>query len=144
MKKIILSLSVAVLGCMSFTSCIEEINPQSNTVTKDQAANAPGSFDKFVDAITSNLAGQFNYWPEKQFPYDFGYSSFFLARDIMGNDISLTNSGSHFQTWYTCGTALGPQYAVCQFPWSDYYGWINNCNNVISMVPSLPTITRLE
>lgn len=138
MKKIILSLSVAVLGCMSFTSCIEEINPQSNTVTKDQAANAPGSFDKFVDAITSNLAGQFNYWPEKQFPYDFGYSSFFLARDIMGNDISLTNSGSYYQTWYTCGTALGPQYAVCQFPWSDYYGWINNCNNVISMAGAEP------
>ncbi len=133
MKKIILSLSIAVLGCSTFTSCIEEIDPQSSTVTVDQAGKAPGSFDKFVDAITSNLAGQFNYWPAQQFPFDFGYTSFFLVRDVMGNDIALSNSGSYYSTWYGCGTALGPQYAICQFPWTDYYGWINNCNTVINM-----------
>ena len=138
MKKTILSLSIAVLGCAGLTGCIEEIDPQTNVATSDQVANAPGSFDKLVDAITSSLAGQFNYWPAQQFPYDYGYPSFFLARDVMGNDIALTNSGSWYSTWYCCGTGLGPGYAVCQFPWSDYYGWISNCNNVISMVGSDP------
>lgn len=142
MKKIILSLSVAVLGCSTFTSCIEEIDPQSSTVTVDQAGNAPGSFDKFVDAITSNLAGQFNYWPARVFPFDFGYTSFFLARDVMGNDIALSNSGSSYETWYGCGTALGPGYAICQFPWTDFYGWINNCNTVIKMAGGSPSETQ--
>lgn len=139
MKKIILSLSVAVISCASLTGCIEEIDPQSGTVTVGQAGNAPGSFQNFVDAITSDLAGKFNYWPAKQFPYDFGYTSFFLLRDVMGNDIALTNSGSYYQTWYTCGTGLGPGYAACQFPWSDFYGWINNCNVVIKMGGAEPT-----
>lgn len=139
MKKIILSLTMAALGCVGLTGCIEEIDPKSSTVTGSQAGNAPGSFQNFVDAITSDLAGQFNYWPEQQYPFDFGYTSFFLARDVMGNDIALTNSGSYYQTWYTCGTGLGPQYAICQFPWTDYYTWINNCNTVIKMAGSSPS-----
>ena len=138
MKKIILSLSVAVLSGVGLTGCIEEINPQNSTVTADQVANAPGSYDKLVDAITSSLAGQFNYSPSRQYPYDYGYTSFFLARDVMGQDIALTNSGSWYQTWYTCGTGLGPGYAICQFPWTAYYGWIGNCNNIINMGGSEP------
>ena len=138
MKKIILSLSVAVLSGVGLTGCIEEIEPQNSTVTADQVANAPGSYDKLVDAITSSLAGQFNYSPSRQYPYDYGYTSFFLARDVMGQDIALTNSGSWYQTWYTCGTGLGPGYAICQFPWTAYYGWIGNCNNIINMGGSEP------
>lgn len=146
MKKAILSLSAAFAGCFAFTGCLDEIDPQGGTstgiVTEDQAANAPGSFDNFVGAITNTLSGQFNYWPENQFPYDFGYTSFFLARDVMGQDIALSNSGSYYSTWYCCGTGLGPQYAVCQFPWTDYYGWIKNCNVVISMGSEDPSGTR--
>lgn len=129
MKKTILSLFVTAFGCFSFTSCIEEIDPQSGTVTVDQANNAPGSFDKFVDAVTSQLAGQFNYG--STYPYDFGYTSFFIARDVQGQDVVLNYSGDWYSTWYQCGTGLGPGYAVCQFPWTDYYGWIKNCNIVL-------------
>ena len=130
---------MALLGCAGLTGCIEEIDPQSSTVTVDQAGNAPGAYNNFVDAITSDLSGQFNYWPAQLFPFDFGYSSFFLVRDVMGNDMTLSNTGSYYFTWYSCGTALGPQYAICQFPWTDYYGWINNCNTVIKMAGSNPS-----
>lgn len=140
MKKTILSLFIATVGCFGLTSCIEEIDPQTSYVTVDQAGNAPGSFDNFVSAITSQLAGQFNYWPAKQFPFDFGYTSFFLTRDVEGQDIAPTAyHGSHYGTWYGCGSALGPGYAICQFPWTDYYGWINNCNTVIKMGGSEPS-----
>lgn len=142
MKKTILSLLITAFGCFSLTGCIEEIDPKSGTVTIDQASNAPGSFDKFVDAVTSQLSGQFNYWAARQYPFDFGYTSFFLARDVQGQDISLSYSGDWYSTWYGCGTGLGPGYAICQFPWTDYYGWINNCNTVLKMAGGEPSETQ--
>lgn len=40
-----------------------------------------------------------------------------------------TNSSRH-------GT--GPDYAICQVPWTIYYGWIKNCNVVISLAGEKP------
>ena len=48
MKKILIPFFTVAFGLAFATSCIEEINPQSSTITKDQAANAPGSYDNFV------------------------------------------------------------------------------------------------
>ena len=59
MKKILIPFFTVAFGLTFATSCIEEINPQSSTITKDQAANAPGSYDNFVSGITSSLAGTF-------------------------------------------------------------------------------------
>ena len=131
------------MGCFGLSGCIEEYSPQSNIVTSDQAAQAPGSFDKFVDAITSPLAGQFNYWPAQKFGFDYGYTSFFLARDVAGQDIAPTGLHSMlYSSWYSSSSALGPAYAVCQFPWTDYYGWINNCNIVLKMAGAEPSETQ--
>ena len=111
MKNIVklFSVSMAFLA-FTTTSCIKEIDPQNSTITADQAANAPGAFNNYVAAITSTMAGTFVY---NSNPYDFGYPSFFLQRDVMGQDIALEDDGSEwFSTWYACGTGLGPQYAV--------------------------------
>lgn len=142
MKKIILSITIATLVCFGFTSCIEEIDPQSDTVTIDQAANAPGSFNNFVDAITSQLSGQFCYSPSYGWPIDYGYTSFYIMRDVQGQDIALNYSGDWYQTWAFCGTGLGPGYAYCQIPWTVYYEWINNCNVVIKMAGDEPSDTQ--
>ncbi len=133
-------LGLVVLASFS-TSCIKEIDPQSSTVTVAQAAAAPGAFNNFVDAITSSLTGSFTYnGNSSTTPWDFGYPSFYLMRDVMGNDIVCETSGSEwYTTWYACGTGLGPDYAVCQVPWTYYYKWIKNCNNVISMYLAEPT-----
>lgn len=135
MKKYIVSLAVATLTLTSVTSCIEEYDPQGygNYVTTDQAAQAPGAFDNFVNNVTSSLSGQFTYSGSNQYPYDYGYTSFFQQRDVMGQDIALANDGNWYQSWYTCGVGLGPRYAVCQMPWTYYYGWIKNCNTVLSL-----------
>jgi hypothetical protein len=126
-----------MFGIAVTTSCIKEIDPQSDTVTAAQAANAPGSFDNFVSAITSSLAGSFTYGDTDNYPWDFGYSSFFLQRDAMGQDIA-TEDGGWYGTWYGCGTGLGPQYRDCQVPWTYYYGWIKSCNTVISLAGEEP------
>lgn len=138
MKNITLKLTIALMGCMGLTSCIETIDPKTGFVTEEQATNAPGSYDKFVDAITSSLAGQFNYSPSNGYPFDFGYTSFFLSRDVMGQDIALSYSGDWYGSWYQCTQSLGPNYAICQYPWTVYYSWIKNCNTVIKMAGATP------
>lgn len=114
------------------TGCIEMIDPETNIVTVDQAANAPNGYNNFVSALTS-ITGQFFYWPEKQYPFDFGYPAFYLCRDVMGSDIALTYDGSWWGTWAYSDQGLGPRYAVCQLPWTVYYAWIKNCNTVIAL-----------
>lgn len=132
-------------GLTLATSCIEEIDPQSSTITKDQAANAPGSYQGFVDGITSSLAGKFKFGsgPDDRYPYDYGYPSFYQMRDVMGQDIALSRSGHQYTTWHSCGVALGPQYLLCQFPWTYYYSWIKNCNTVISLAGENPDADKI-
>ena len=141
MKKSILYIAaLAFTTVTTLNSCIKEIDPQSSTVTKDQAANAPGAFDNFVSSLTSSLNGEFTYSGSSHYPWDFGYPSFFLQRDVMGQDIAVETSGSEwYTTWYSCGTGLGPTYAVCQLPWTYYYGWIKNCNTVLSLAGEEPS-----
>ncbi len=138
MKNILKYISIAVVGTMFLASCIKEIDPQTSYVTVDQAAEAPGSFNNYVSAITSSLTGTFTFGSSNA--WDFGYPSFFLIRDVMGNDIVLEDSSSeHYSSWYSCGQALGPQYLVCQAPWTYFYGWIKNCNTVLSLAGEKPS-----
>jgi len=140
MKKSILYIAALALTTVAtLNSCIKEIDPQSSTATKNQAANAPGAFDNFVSSLTSSLNGKFTYSGSSHYPWDFGYPSFFLQRDVMGQDIACETSGSEwYTTWYSCGTGLGPTYAVCQLPWTYYFGWIKNCNTVLSLAGEEP------
>lgn len=134
MKKIFNLFMLAAAGTLSLSSCIEEVEPQSSTVSLEQAANAPGSFDSFVDNLTANLSGSFLYGgTENTYPYDYGYTSFFLVRDVEGNDIITMGTNNWFSTWYNNVAYMASGYARCQYPWSLYYGWIKNCNTVISM-----------
>ena len=137
MKKI-LSIFAASLICIAVsTSCIKEIDPQGSTITADQAQEANGSFANFVSTITSTLVGEFVYYGSSSYPFDYGYPSFFIWRDIMGMDLTANSS-----TWYYAPmmyfTYLGPTYAYCQFPWTCYYTWIKNCNTVLAMVGDNP------
>ena len=144
MKSKVKILTWAAAGLVLLSGCIKEIDPQTSNVTIDQANNAPGAFENFVSAITNSLAGSFTYSKSKQHPYDFGYPSFFLMRDVMGQDIALEDKGNEwYTTWYACGVGLGPQYAVSQYPWTYYYGWIKSCNIVISMAGENPDGERM-
>lgn len=122
------------------TGCLDETFPQQGTVTVDQAEEAPNSFDNFVTACTSTLSGEFIYDAAEMYPFDYGYTSFFLQRDVMGQDVVCDDSESeHYSTWYTCGVGLGPTSAICQLPWALYYKWIKNCNVVLSIAGKEPS-----
>lgn len=139
MKKILMSIAASALVLSGMTSCVEDVVPQSGSVTSEQASAAPGAYNNFVNAITSSLAGSFTYSGSDTQPYDFGYPSFFLQRDVMGQDMVCEDSGSEWYTvWYCATSALGPTYARCQLPWTYYYGWIKNCNTVLSLAGETP------
>jgi hypothetical protein len=144
MKKILLSLVIVAFGFAFATSCVEVIDPQNSTITVDQAANAPGAYDNFVAALTSTLLGEFTYSGNSTTtPYDYGYPSFYLMRDVMGQDMVAGYGNNWYMTWYSCGTGLGPMYAVSQYPWTYYYKWIKNCNIVLSMAGETPDENKI-
>lgn len=133
-----ITIASAALVLLS-TSCIKEINPQSSTVTLEQASNAPGSFDNFVAGITATLTGEFIFGVSNNYTYDLGYPSCMIQRDVMGQDMVIEDSGSEwFTNWYGCSQTLGPKYLVCQIPWTYYYGWIKSCNDVIALAGEDP------
>lgn len=139
MKKI-LYVGAAISAGLFTTGCIEEIDPQSSTVTVNQANNAPNAFENFTGALTSQLSGKNIYDASKvgSQPNMFGVTSWFIAFDILGQDIVPNYSGDWFSAWYECSVGLGPGYAYCQYPWTIYYSWIKDCNTVIGNAGETP------
>ena len=138
MKKIFLSIVSVALAMPMLTSCIEEIDPQTSYVTQKQASETPGFFESSVASLISNLNGQFTYSGSDNHPYDFGYPSFFLQRDAMGQDMVTAGTNNWYSTWYEASYGLGPTYARCQVPWTYYYKWIDNCNKAITLYKEAP------
>ncbi len=137
MKKI-LTLTAGAL--LLLPSCIQEFEPQSSTVTENQAANAPGSYENFVSNLSSSVAGQFIFSSSQyRKPNDFGYPSMMLMRDVTGNDMVAGVTNNWFFCWYECNVQLAPIYLYCQYPWTYYYGQIKNCNTVISLAGENPS-----
>ena len=131
MKKVFSNIAVLLLGGTLLTGCMEEFSPQNSTITAQQAFDAPGSLNNFVSALNSTLAGEFVYGGTSDLVWDFGYPSFFLQRDAMGNDFVAQGTNNWFSSWYEVSNELGPGFAVCQVPWTVYYQWIKNCNTVL-------------
>jgi hypothetical protein len=130
-------LIAGVVTLFTTTSCMKDVEPQSSTVTSTQVSNAPGAFQNAVDAITSTLCGQFTYAGSDYRAYDFGLPSFYLERDVMGQDVAYPYQ-NWFTSWYACDH-LGPSWAVSQLPWTYYYGWIKSCNEVLSLAGTEPS-----
>lgn len=136
MKNIFKIAIVALSAASLMTSCMKEINPQSNYATSDQVAAAPGAFDMYVSAITASMVGSYSFG--SSYGYDLGgYPSFMFHWGVMGQDIVIED-GSTFSQWYTSGVALGSQYLICQMPWTYFYKWINNCNIVLGIIGGEP------
>ncbi len=138
MKKILILTAGAL---MLLPSCIQEFAPQQGTVTEDQAANAPGSYENFVSALTSSVAGQFTFpGSGYQKPNDFGYPSLILMREMTGNDMVAVGGGYNwFSTWYQSSVTLAPIYLNCQYPWTYYFGQIKNSNTVLNLAGENPS-----
>lgn len=142
MKKLILYIT-GISALILPTSCIQEFEPQGGSVSSDQAANAPGSYDNFVSSLTSAISGKFTFSGSNyQQPNDFGYTGFYLIRDVMGQDMVAVNN-NWFSTWYQCGVGLAPIYLSCQQPWTYYYSEIYACNTVLKLAGENPDENKI-
>ena len=125
------TLNIAILfaAAAGLASCIDEVEPMSSSATKEQVFAVPSAFQGFVDNLSTSLSGQFIYGTDDDsYPYDFGYPSMMLMRDVMGQDVVCT--GTWFSMWYQC-YALRANTRYAQYPWTVYYGWIKTCNMII-------------
>lgn len=137
MNNILKYIPAVALIVAAGSSCIQEVVPQENIVSADQAASAPGAYDNFVSTITGDLCGQFKYSGSSDaYPYDCGYPAFMLLRDVQGSDMAEPYL-NWFSNWYQ-GQYGGPTYAYAQLPWTYYYSWIKNCNTVLSLAGEEP------
>lgn len=142
MKKLILYIT-GISALILPTSCIQEFEPQGGSVSSDQAANAPGSYDNFVSSLTSAISGKFTFSGSNyQQSNDFGYTGFYLIRDVMGQDMVAVNN-NWFSTWYQCGVGLAPIYLNCQQPWTYYYSEIYACNTVLKLAGENPDENKI-
>lgn len=142
MKKLILYIT-GISALILPTSCIQEFEPQGGSVSSDQAANAPGSYDNFVSSLTSAISGKFTFsGSDYRQPNDFGYTGFYLIRDVMGQDMVAVNN-NWFSTWYQCGVGLAPIYLNCQQPWTYYYSEIYACNTVLKLAGENPDENKI-
>lgn len=144
MKKIFSILLALIVSTTFLTSCIEEVDPQQALLTEEQYSVTPGAFESQVSALTSNLSGKpLYYGSASDASYDFGITSLWLHRDQFGQDIVPAGPANFFIYWYGMAISyLGSSYALCQIPWTIYYGWIKDCNTAISMYKAAPTADK--
>ena len=131
MNKIFSAIIMTALGATMLTGCIEEVAPQNGTPSLEQVLRAPNAFENMVANLTASLSGQRLYSTTRNQVWDYGYTSLFLTRDVEGQDIAAAGSNNHYSAWYQNVQYLAAGYAVCQLPWTYYYGWINDCNVVL-------------
>jgi tetratricopeptide (TPR) repeat protein len=119
---------------IALSSCLEETFPQGGTVTSEQKAQVEAavlSTGVGMDAWMNNYnteSGSISHT-------DFGYPALMIMRDLMGQDLVYNPQYNQFGTHYGITIALGPDYAMCQFPWRWYYKWAFNANELITLVP---------
>lgn len=113
------------------TSCIEVIEPMSSTITSDQVGQSADAYNTAVLAVTSTLFGDFTYGNKSDNARDYGYPSFYLVRDVTGQDIAQPND-NWYGPWYEA-SGIGQSTGAAQFYWTCYFKWINNCNKVIGL-----------
>lgn len=119
------------LAATSLTSCVEDADMLTGTVTVEQVQSSPTA----VKSMALGLPARQNLmWSEDSHCY-FGYAAEMIVRDIMTGDyLHAGETGySHFISWGR-NTYMGDAWMKTQFHWNYYYGNILAANNVCAAV----------
>lgn len=148
MKKLIYTVSFALILMASATSCIFEVLPDGGSRTQEQVSNGPTSvmlsMIKAVPAsmTTSGTAGYASGYGDHT---DFGIPSIHLRLEHMLEDLATMAENPYYNRFYAycMNEAQGYQYTYCSYFWDVYYSWIRLVNDVIvSVTPVLEGVSK--
>lgn len=122
-------LAFAVVGVMTFTGCIKETMPMGSTATQDQVSSSPSGLAALVSSLNAQMTVYDTLGNEAH--YDFGYPTFLIIWDLLGNDMAtFTTSYHQYRNWEQ-NQYMGYDYAAARMFWTWYYKMIFICNSVI-------------
>lgn len=134
MKKInksIYGVLIAGLTLSAMTSCIDEAEPRSGSVTQkmlEESASATAAAVNGLPAYGKSI------WRERGAHWSYGISAIMRIRDVMADDyVVVDHDYNQFSPW-AATIALGPSYLLGQFVYSYYYNYVLASNLVIGAV----------
>ena len=140
-------LQIAAIVCLFTTglntsSCIEETFPKSSTATAEQIAKSPAAMQAMLNAVVGYVNTYNSYG--QGYSFDFGYSAYGIARDVMCEDFFLYKSGyDYFGDFGKCQSIADNSFVNSLYYY--YYKFLNNANNLIRIVdPATATETTKQ
>ena len=113
------------------TSCIDEAEPRSGSVTQnmlEESASATAAAVNGLPAYGKSI------WRERGAHWSYGISAIMRIRDVMADDyVVVDHNYNQFSPWEET-EALGPSYLLGQFVYSYYYNYVLASNLVIGAV----------
>lgn len=134
MKKIMticLGTAVALMTSMSFTSCIDEVEP-TNGATDNQVSSSETAVASLVNGLNSYAT---NIWSTSTYPASFGYPALMIIRDIQSGEVAYgdKSNGCIFQNWLA-DIYLSREYFVNQFLWYYQMQYAGAATNAIEKI----------
>ena len=133
MKKInksIYGVLIAGLTLSAMTSCIDEAEPRSGSVTQkmlEESASATTAAVNGLPAYGKSVWDKGAHW-------SYGISAIMRIRDVMADDyVVVDHDYNQFSPW-AATIFLGPSYLLGQFVYSYYYNYVLASNLVIGAV----------
>lgn len=130
MKRYIVKAALAVVLTGGVSSCIDEFQPESSTVTSEQLTKMSSGTTGLVNAI-SGIFGEPNTITSEE--YDLGYMGLGMIRDIHCSDFPIYTSSYDYFWYYTTNTYLGNNYVTAYYPWAYYYKLIASTHQVLRL-----------
>ena len=134
MKKInksIYGVLIAGLTLSAMTSCIDEAEPRSGSVTQKMLEESASATAAAVNGLP--VYGK-SIWRERGAHWSYGISAIMRIRDVMADDyVVVDHDYNQFRLWAET-SALGPSYLIGQFVYSYYYNSVLASNLVIGAV----------
>ncbi|MDE6418576.1 MAG: RagB/SusD family nutrient uptake outer membrane protein [Duncaniella sp.] len=132
--KIFAALALSSAALLSFTSCIDEVQPNGGTITTTQLQSSPAAGMSTLTAIPSMIlyCGVDN-WDKH---CDIGYAGMMIIRDRMTGDMCINPNGTNYDQW--SGYAQGRMDEGYWFPQiiTYYYGkLVLTCNKAAEAFP---------
>lgn len=132
--------ALALTGCLTFSSCIDEIEPLSSVVTEKQI----GSNSKAAEGLVYGIPAYENMLWSERFHNSFGLGSLMVIHDTETGDVARPGVGYNWFSTFQEVKWIDKNTAVSQMRWGISWEFMQTANNLVKSVASVenPTDTQ--